>query len=319
MVLVTGCGGRFALVVPVFPLSVFGTSVGVMQLGNMNSFTCSLCDGVFAETCLPRLAANFGCINGCGATGLLRMTIPVNTWKYYTLKIYAAARSSLEKRSLEMLTASGQLLPALTAEEQKLMQLGPAEWINSTMSTPIAPIPVIRVDRQPAYGERVPAIGQRVLFRSTFGGDEEEYQVAYLPEPEGAPVDTAWGMDPGEGTARMVGEMNGTPCEHVAMPPRDRLLLSNVTAMFDMTCVTHTTQSHDMKVYKDRLAALTFPSWVRGNKSVRMLIELAQIYMRAVGVDHSIVPVDAVTRDPLLMRNMPCELLYLARSSCLRT
>ena len=71
-----GCGGRFAMVVPVFPLSVFGTSVGVMQLGNMNSFTCSLCDGVFAETCLPRLAANFGCINGCGATGLLSSCHP---------------------------------------------------------------------------------------------------------------------------------------------------------------------------------------------------------------------------------------------------
>ena len=76
--------------------SDFGAKTCTLSIMQHRSFGCTICDGIFAEICLSTLATNFGCINGCGVTGMYRMSVPVEARKPFSLKIYAAVRSSLE-------------------------------------------------------------------------------------------------------------------------------------------------------------------------------------------------------------------------------
>ena len=58
----------------------------------------------------------------------------------------------------------------------------------------------LRTVAKPGPNTVAPAIGEKVLFQSTFGGEAEEFRVAYVPQEAAETADTEIDMDDQEGT-----------------------------------------------------------------------------------------------------------------------
>ena len=88
----------------------------------------------------------------------------------------------------------------------------------------------------------------------------------------------------------------------VAMPPRDQLLLSNVLAMFDLTCLARVGQISNAKPYRNKLAKIVVPGLMGSTRTLDKLIELTDRFMVSINVRQQILLVDAITLAP------PCNL-----------
>ena len=115
--------------------------------------------------------------------------------------------------------------------------------------------------------------GQSVLIQSTLNCKGDEYQVAYVPEEVIPSIGAVALQEHSLGTTDLpaVSSENGKDSISwgiVAMPPREQLLLNNVTAMFDLTCLVRVGQISNAKPYRDKLAKIVVPGLMGSTRTL---------------------------------------------------
>ena len=137
-----------------------------------------------------------------------------------------------------------------------------------------------------------------------FEGEAGEYRVAYVPEEATPSTGAAALQEHSLGTTDLHAgsSENGRDSiswDTVAMPPREQLLLNNVTAMFDLTCLVRVGQMSNVQQYRDKLAEIVIPGWMRGTKTLDKLIEFIDRFVVSMNVSKHILLVDAISLQPL--------------------